>query len=86
MGCCECRGVMMTFFDTGCLFPHIPRLPTAREGRGSLSAKGEVASLAKPQASYRRSSLLSTHAEMMADEFTSCSVALEQIYRFCDKF
>lgn len=64
-----------------------PRAKTRdKEGRGSLSARGEVASLAKPPASHRRSSLFSTHAEMMADEFTSCSVALEQIYRFCDKF
>lgn len=78
-------GVDDLFWALG-LFPQIPRLPMARKGRGSLSVRGEVASFAKPQASCRRSSLFSMHVEMMADEFTSCSVALEQIYRFCDKF
>lgn len=67
-------------------FPHVPRLSMAREARGPLSARGEVVSLAKPQANCRRSSLFCMHAEMIADEFASCGVALEQIYRFCDKF
>lgn len=67
-------------------FSHVSKMPMTREARGAFSARGEVVSLAKPQASCRRSSLFCMHAEMIAHEFTSCGVALEQIYRFCDKF
>jgi len=46
----------------------------AREARRALSARGEVVSLAKSQASCRRSSLFCMHTEMITDEFTSCGV------------
>lgn len=66
-------------------FLHVPRLCMAREARGALPPRGEVP-LAKPKTDCRRLSLFCMHAEMIADEFASCRVTLEQIYRFCDKF
>lgn len=72
-------------FWHGCLFLHMPRLGLGRAEDPSLQeVKSPALQNFQPVTEGR--SLFSTHAEMVADEFASCSVALEQIYRFCDKF
>lgn len=63
----------------GCPWPGRPEDPSLQEVKWShlqnlkLIAEGHAFSACM-------------HAEMIADEFASCGVALEQIYRFCDKF
>lgn len=87
MNCCKCRRALTTVGFLRLLFlSQCAKISHGLGGQRALSARSEVVLLAKTQASCRRSSLFGSHTEMIADEFTSCRVALEQIYRFCNKF